>query len=438
MNSIRKQCLAATAGAVAVWSSPVWAQDTAPLPTTTQEPTATEESKTTSEPLVDIWGMPRRNADYLDITAGLGYSSNPFLQIGDSQSSAFGRLSARGVHAWGGERGQSSITGFVEGTTYLNDYGLESIFALDANTQQQVSEKVSLYGSVGVSGDLSGQLSNRFLYVPSFPVVPDPNLPPPPVTVDDPDVFSFAGRQYRIHGQAGASISVSERSNVSFSGGAQRTMYKGSLLNDFTDYFASGSYNHTLSERTTIGARVSVSRTDYENSRANSTIINPALTVRTLLSEDWDASAAVGISFSDIEGPLGDSDNATNLSLDASICRSLETDRFCGHASRYAQSSSRASVVTTTSVGIDWYKQLDADSTLQVSTSVIRYDSQVATLTDFRSHHFRLAASYSRSIGQRLSAGADVTVRALRQDGPDADMDFGGSLFIRYRIGDLG
>jgi hypothetical protein len=89
-------------------------------------------------------------------------------------------------------------------------------------------------------------------------------------------------------------------------------------------------------------------------------------------------------------------------------------------------------------VGIDWYKQLDADSTLQLSTSVIRYDSQVATLTDFRSHHFRLAASYSRSIGQRLSAGADVTVRALRQDGPDADMDFGGSLFVRYRIGDLG
>jgi hypothetical protein len=89
-------------------------------------------------------------------------------------------------------------------------------------------------------------------------------------------------------------------------------------------------------------------------------------------------------------------------------------------------------------VGIDWYKQLDADSTLQLSTSVVQYDSKLATLADFRSHHFRLAASYSRSIGQRLSAGADLGVRALRQDGPDADTDIGGSLFLRYRLGDLG
>ena len=423
MNSIRKQCLAATAGAVAVCSAPVLAQETAPPPTK-------------PEPMVDI--MPPRNADYIDLTASLGYSSNPFLQLGDSQSSTYGRLSARGVHAWGSERSQSSVSAFVEGTGYLNDYGFESIFSINGDTQHQVSEKVSLFGSAGVNGDLAGQLSNRFLYVPPLPVVPDPNLPPPPVTVNDPDVFSFAGRQYRIYGQAGASFTVSQRGNLTLSGGAQRTIYKNDLLNDFTDIFANGSYNHILSERTTVGLRVGASRTEYQNSSANSTIINPALTVRTLLSEEWDASAAVGISFSNVEGPLGGSDNTTNLSLDASICRSLETDRFCGHASRYAQSSSRAAIVTTTSVGIDWYKQLDADSTLQLSTSVVQYDSKLATLADFRSHHFRLAASYSRSIGQRLSAGADLGVRALRQDGPDADTDIGGSLFLRYRLGDLG
>lgn len=422
MNSIRKQCLAATVGAVAVWSSPAFAQET------TQPP---------PEPVVEDV-LPRVNADYIDLTASLGYSSNPFLQIGDSQSSAYGRLSARGVHAWGGERSRSSVAAFVEGTGYLNDYGFESIFSINADTQQQVSETVSVFGSAGASGDLAGQLSNRFLYVPPLPVVPDPNLPPPPVTVDDPDVFSFTGRQYRIHGQAGASISVSPRSNISFSGGAQRTIYKDDLLNNFTDIFVNGTYNHSLSERTTVGFRVSATRTDYDNSSASSTIINPAVTVRTLLSEDWDASAAVGVSFSNVEGPLGEEENTTNLSVDASLCRSLETDRFCGHVSRYAQSSSRASVVTTTSVGIDWYKQLDEDSTLQLSTSFVRYDSQVATLTDFRSHHFRLAASYSRSIGQRLSVGADVGARALRQEGPDADPDIGGALFLRYRLGDLG
>jgi hypothetical protein len=423
MNSIRKQCLVATAGAVAAWSSPALAQQTGPSPT---PPELVEES------------TPRVNADYIDLTASLGYSTNPFLEIGNSQSSTYGRLAARGVHAWGGERSRSSVSAFVEGTGYLSDYGFESIFSVTGDTLQQVSEKVSLFGSAGVDGDLAGQLSNRFLYVPPLPQVPDPNLPPPPVTVNDPDVFSFTGRQYRIYGQAGSSIRMSERSNLTLSAGAQRTIYKDDLLNDFTDVFLNGSYNHTLSERTTVGFRVGASRTSYAESSANSTIINPAVTVRVLLSESWDASAAVGVSFSNVEGPLGGSDDTTNLSLDGSICRSLETDRFCGNVSRYAQSSSRASVVTTTSVGLDWYKQLDEDSTLQLSTSIVRYDSQLATVASFRSHHFRLAASYSRSIGQRLSVGADIGARALRQDGPDADPDIGGSLFLRYRLGDLG
>jgi hypothetical protein len=88
-------------------------------------------------------------------------------------------------------------------------------------------------------------------------------------------------------------------------------------------------------------------------------------------------------------------------------------------------------------VGVDWYKKLDADSTVQLSAAVVRYDSDFQSLND-RSHHFRLAASYSRRINTRLSAGADVAVRSLRQDGPDPKADIGGSVFLRYRLGDLG
>jgi hypothetical protein len=247
--------------------------------------------------------MPPRNADYIDLTAGprlFEQSLSPdrrlpefhlWPPVREGASTRGGQSAARAAYPH-----SSRVQG------YLNDYGFESIFSINGDTQHQVSEKVSLFGSAGLNGDLAGQLSNRFLYVPPLAVVPDPNLPPPPVTVNDPDVFSFTGRQYRIYGQAGASFTVSQRGNLTVSGGAQRTIYKNDLLNDFTDIFANGSYNHTLSERTTVGFRVGASRTEYQNSSASSTIINPALTVRTLLSEEWDASAAVGISFSDVEG----------------------------------------------------------------------------------------------------------------------------------------
>lgn len=421
MNSLRKHWLSATAGAVAVWSSPALAQDNTVPPV---DPAST--------------ALPSRNATYLDLTANLGYSSNPFLEAGNSRSSSFGRVSARGVHAFGGERSTSSISAFVEGSTYLNDYGLKSIFSITGDTQYQASERVSLFGTAGVSGDLGGQLSNRFLYVPPGAVVPNPNQPPPPITVDDPDLFSFTGRQYRVYGQGGASFQTSQSSTLTVSGGAQRTFYSDDLLDDFTTVFGNGMYSRTLSERTTIGLSVGVSHTNYSSSSANTTTINPAVNIRTLLSEDWDASASVGVSFSNVDDEFGDSDNSTNLSLDASLCRSMEFDRFCAHVARYAQSSSRAALFTTTSVGVDWYKKLDADSTIQLSAGIIRYVSEAQTLANDRTHHFRLAASYSRRINTRLSAGADLSVRSLRRDGPDPNADIGGSVFLRYRLGDLG
>ena len=225
MDKIRKHWLAASAGAIALWGSPALGQTS-----------ATEGEM--AEDILDASAV-RRNATYVDLTGSLGYSTNPLMRTGDSQSSVFGRGSARGVHMWNSELSSTSLSGFVEGTTYFNEYGVKSIFALSGDTQRQVSETVRLFGSAGVSGDLAGQLSNRFLYVPSLPEVPVEGAPPP-VTVDDPDIFSFSGRQYRIYAQGGAAIRTSARGNLSLSGGAQRIFYTDEFFDDYTTVFANG------------------------------------------------------------------------------------------------------------------------------------------------------------------------------------------------------
>ena len=228
MDKTRKHWLAASAGAIALWGSPALAQ------------TATEGEM--AQDVLDASAV-RRNSTYVDLTGSLGYSTNPMLRTVDSQSSIFGRASARGVHVWNGELSSTSLSGFVEGTTYFNDYGVKSIFSLSGDTQRQVSETVSLFGSIGASGDLAGQLSNRFLYVPPLPEVPVEGEPPP-VTVDDPDVFSFSGRQYRLYAQGGAAIRTGPRGNLSISGGVQRIFYTDEFFNDYTTIFANGAYNH--------------------------------------------------------------------------------------------------------------------------------------------------------------------------------------------------
>jgi hypothetical protein len=416
MKSSWKIRLAATAGSIALWSPTAIAQE---APVDADAPASTD-----------------RSATYLDLTAGLGYSSNPRMQFGDGQGSAFGRVSARGFHSMVGERTSGVVTGFVEASSYFQDYGVESIFAVDGNVSHEASEKVTLFGSVGFSGDISGQLSNRFLYTPPNVEVPDPNLPPP-VTVEDPDFFGFAGRQYRLYGQTGASIRVSERGRVSISGGAQRVFYTEDLLNDYTSVFGTVSYDHTLSERTSVGVSTSINRTDYDNSGDSSTIVNPSVYIRTQLAENLEAQGSIGVAFSSVERD-GSSDNSTNISGDASLCRTTETERLCGRVSRYSAASSQDALVTTSSIGVDWFKRLDADQTIQLSASAVRYAVDDLLPDTSASQHYRVAASYSRRINGRLSAGADLGARTLRVDGPDPDPDFTGSLFVRYRLGDLG
>src|SRR4051794_32802090 len=74
-----------------------------------------------------------KTTDFIDFQAGLGYASNPGLQF-NSQSSLFGRISARGVHSWSSERSSTTLTGYVENSTYFKKYGSKQLFDLEGNT----------------------------------------------------------------------------------------------------------------------------------------------------------------------------------------------------------------------------------------------------------------------------------------------------------------
>ena len=143
-----------------------------------------------------------------------------------------------------------------------------------------------LFGSAGVSGDLAGQLSNRFLYVPPVPEVPDPKAIPPPVTVGrsrrllvhrPPVSGLWTGR--RVHPDERAEQPV--RFRVALSASSTTTI----CSNDYTTFFATGRTTIRCPSGRRSAFDVGVRTNRYDNSSDNSTIINPAVTVRTLLSE---------------------------------------------------------------------------------------------------------------------------------------------------------
>jgi hypothetical protein len=158
-------------------------------------------------------GAEAKTTNFIDFEAGLGYASNPGLQF-NSQSSLFGRISARGVHSWSSERSSTTLSAYLENSTYFKNYGSKQIFDLEGNTSYSVSPNVSVYGSLGFQGDFAGQLSNRLLPLPTQPVVIDP-LNPLPLPSTTPDLFGISGRQYRLSGQVGASIRANARGTIS-------------------------------------------------------------------------------------------------------------------------------------------------------------------------------------------------------------------------------
>jgi hypothetical protein len=61
----------------------------------------------------------------------------------------------------------------------------------------------------------------------------------------------------------------------------------------------------------------------------------------------------------------------------------------------------------------------------------------VAGRTFSSSSYYRAAAGYTRRISDRWFGGVNLAARKLAQSGPDPQADFNGSLFIRYRFGDV-
>jgi len=379
----------------------------------------------------------------LDLSAGVGFSTNPSLQL-DSKSALFGRVSALGMHEWRSERTTTTLSAYAENTTYSRGNGSKQLFDLSARTIHSVNPNLSIFGTLSFQGDVDGQLSNRFIRATPDLILPPPTDQPGPLIVDDATLIGFGGRQYRLSGQVGATIRATARSSVSLSAGAQRNFASGSLSNaNMNSYFATASYDHQISERTSAGFSTNFQYQDYDNGLSSS-VINPLLTVSRQFSDQFQGSAAVGLLFSRQEQADGGSDSSIDPSFSFSLCRRGERDRLCARVSRDARNSlsvgfgpQAESLVISTLGSVDYSRQLDANQSVRASISAVRSSSQFSEGDDRRTTYLTFLTGYDRKIRQRLAVGVTGGARRLFQDGRDPKTDLNASAYLRYRLGDV-
>jgi hypothetical protein len=375
---------------------------------------------------------------YLDLEGGVGYSTNPELGFGSNLGSAFGRLSIHGVHTRVSERTTTVLSGFAQNSFYTNHLGSRLSVDLSARHDVRVNEKLSIFGDVDLAYDQNGQLDTRINSIPDVPLPPGVLLPPQGLP-NGGDFLSVTGKQYRASAHIGAQMSLSARDSLSVSTGADHVISKNGLIDtNYTSIPVSLGWNRQLDPRTTVGVSVNAITTDYEGP-ARVRTITPQLTMTKQLSQRLTVSGAIGVAFSSITDAVA-TRHTKGLSGDIDVCWRGESDNFCGRFSVDQTTATALGPAKSMNLSVDYSKRLGPDDTLQLSASLNRYSNPVSFVsgqTFSRSTYARLAADYSRKIGNRLFAGADLTARKLVLAGPDPKADVTGTLFVRYRLGDI-
>lgn len=381
-------------------------------------------------------------ANFVDLQAGVGYSGSPDLSFRNG-GTGFARISASGVHSWTTERSFTSLTGFVENSTYFNHIGSRQLFNLNGHTRQELSETVTAFGDLGFSGDFAGQLSNRLLLVPAVPPVPEVGNPLPPSTTSSPDLFAFGGRNYRLNGQVGATIRTSELGTLSLTAGAQRSWFPHFSFANYWTYHASAGYSQAVSERTSVGGTVYFTRQDYsQGGWAN--IVNPTLTAHTQLSETLTADGSIGVLIIDQKNN-GTKDHSVSPSFSASLCSVTTLSSFCARVQRDANSALNSRIAnfgtratTNTTAVVDYFRHLSPVDTVQASLTATHYSSSSSINgTRLSTTYVAGLVGYDRKIGHRVAVGVQGGGRQLYQVGPNPKFDVNANVYLRYRLGDV-
>jgi len=374
------------------------------------------------------------NSTSVDLTAGAGYSTNPFVGGKGGSGSAFARLAAMLSHHWSSERTSTAVTAYWEGSEYFN-YRMTNLLAISGQTAHAVNERLDLTAAGRLAADFSGELANRFLDVVP-PGQPDtgPALPGVPE-----DAYLYGGRQYRANGEVGLSWRASERSRIVGSVGASRAVFSQSGLADHTTEDASIGYQRSLSEQTDVGLRLTATGTQFGGSGNSTFIMGPAATIHTHISQEWTLAGSVGVTFSKVRHGVHDSHSA-DPSLSASLCHDNVTLRLCANVGHYTHSSAVAQLITATTAGLDLVKLLDNKQTIEVSAAYMRYSNAQGQIASIRPDQYRAAASYSRLLNDRLSVGASASARGFggAASSGSRESDLSGTVFLRYRWGNRG
>jgi hypothetical protein len=367
----------------------------------------------------------------LDATAGAGYSSNPFLTVGDDPGSAFVEVGVTPSYQLIDEVSSTVAEAYFRRSEYLQEYDASEGYGASVRTLYKLSERTDVRARAAFDSSVLGERGS-LVVVPVLPL--DPNEPPSPL---DPDLrlFGLGQRQNQLSVEAGVDYRLSEADLITADAGLRRVEYEGRGLFDYRSANASIGYSRALTERLQVGGRLAAQWIDYDVRGSSSSVYQPQVTVAARLSPLWDLTASAGILVVQTREP-GFSDSSVGLSANLRGCRKTERSNLCLSAQRDAAPSGLGEVLRRTGASADYSYKLDDVSTIRARADLST--TKGARRDDLGRITFANAStSYEREISRRLTGGVSLGYRDIYGSRSGQSADLNGQLFIRARLGSI-
>ena len=317
-----------------------------------------------------------------DVAGNIGYSTNPFTEIGDDTGSGVADIQVRPRATLRSERSVIVLSGSAQYQKYFRRYNDAQNYQAALDYSGTPSEHLTTH--LGVTYDNSILGSNRGFVGPF-----DPTLPETPTVIgSDLALFGTRDRRSTIGVNGDLSFVLSPRDTITPSAYFVRSRYRRFSQGNYDGYGGTLAYSRQISERLQLGLQGSASKYDYQGLAGDSTVYTVRGTGSYTFSPRWKVNGAVGVS------------------------------------------------LTETSVGVNYSNRVSERGRIFASAAYSKNGNNNPLLLFGGNEYISATVGYERSINERLRMTANTRYRDVFGFGGNRGADYGGQVGVTYKIGD--
>jgi len=365
------------------------------------------------------------------VSADAGYATSPFGNNGNSQGAATGTVRVEPVIDITRATSSLKLRGNVSHTEYSERYDSTTDYGANLDYNQQVDPRTNINGALAFNSNLLN--GNQAILNPVINGT-DPTLPP---VLDPSNTGGARGRRNSYHAELGLQHQLSSTGSIHLNGSATAVRSEsGNQQRDYNYGSVSTGYDRIINDRVTLGAVVSVSRTDYRTtSLGDTTTITPLLSGTLRLSSYWSLSAQAGASFTSTK-IIGGTRHSTSASGSISACNTNERWSGCITASRSVLPSSFSGTGNQTSLGVTTNYRLSEYSSISGTVSYAR-SQQLNGAANSTNDYMSSSVSYNRRLNQRLTMRATAGYSDRFRSTTASRANVSGTIGIQYAFGNI-